>query len=335
MLPFLFANALYTETSPAFSRQRALSRLGYRPSIARVRDWNQAINRKTQTFLLKHARFDIFQPTYYDAYFLDVIEARPFVLEVVDMIPEIFPDLFASSPHLDKQMLIPRAAAIITNSVTTKRDLLCFHAMAAEKVHVVPLGAPSDVPPATACPPLPDHYVLFVGKRGAYKNFARFALAMRELMRQRSNLRLVCVGGGQLKRDELELFRQAGVDHRVHVIKVDDDGLQWAYRRARLFVYPSLYEGFGIPIVEAFTFGCPAALAEIPVFREVADDAALFFDPHDGASIGASIARLLDDEQLCRELVRHGGQRVKDFSWRAMAEQTAAVYRQVQAATLA
>lgn len=321
-LPFLCASNAYLRNSTIPSLRRPLDQVKFGLSDR----WRRRINKKTQRLLLKRSRFDIFHPTYYNDYFLESIEDRPFILTVVDMIPELFSELFSKSPHFEKMSLIPKASAIICISETTRRDLLRFHDLPPERVHVAYLGAPERVTPQGTPPAVPDDFVLFVGDRWAYKNFARFAEAMRLVMARRAGIHLVCAGGGALLPDELRLFQDAGCLDRVHSLSPDDQTLEWLYRMAKAFVFPSQYEGFGLPILEAFAFGCPTALADTDCFREIAEDAALFFDPLHPAAIADAIDRVLDDTALRQQLVAKGERRVRDFSWRRMAEETAAVY---------
>lgn len=325
--PFLFTNNLYLRRSPAFARHRRLERMGIRLKEKTIKRFN----RRHERLVCRLARFDVFHPTYYRDYFLDELDGRPFVLSVVDMIPELFPNLFPASPHKDKHKLIPKASAIITISETTKRDLLKFHSIPAERVHVAPLGAPQCFSSIGSASPLPDDYVLFVGDRALYKNFDRFAGALSGIMMRRPSLYLVCAGGGQLQPEELHPFVVAGCRDRVIHCTPDEDTLPSIYRKARVFVFPSWYEGFGLPVLEAFAYGCPAALSTADSLQEVADDAALYFDPLDPAAIADGIERLLDDPDLRADLVARGAMRARDFSWRRMADQTFDVYRLVAA----
>ena len=324
-LPFLCTRNAYLRTSSVPGIRRPLDRLGLRLSRRRA----NRINNRTQTAYLKWGDFDVFHPTYYSRDFLDALDGQPFVLTVVDMIPEIFPAMYDSSPHLDKHDLISKASAIICISETTRRDLLRFHDVSPEYVYVAHLGAPERTLLQGAAPPLPDNYVLFVGNRWTYKNFARFADAMRLIMRRRSSLHLVCAGGGPLSPDELQPFLDAGCHDRVQSLAPNDQALAGLYRKASVFVFPSLYEGFGLPVLEAFAFGCPAVLGDTDSFREVAQDAALYFDPLDPAAMAEGINRLLGDATLRQRLIAKGAKRVMDFSWRRMAEETAAVYADV------
>ena len=101
------------------------------------------------------------------------------------------------------------------------------------------------------------------------------------------------------------------------------------YRDAVCFVYPSIYEGFGLPILEAFAAGCPVVLARASCFPEVAGDAALYFDPGDGEGLRSCVRSLRDDDRLRRGMVDKGWMRAEKFSWDKCAEQTAGIYRMV------
>jgi glycosyltransferase involved in cell wall biosynthesis len=115
----------------------------------------------------------------------------------------------------------------------------------------------------------------------------------------------------------------------VHQQDLDDRGLAHAYRAADLFVFPSLYEGFGMPILESFASGCPVVLAEASCFPEIAQDAALYFDPNDAEMMRDAITRGLRDRNLRRRLRELGAMRAAEFSWERTVHETFAVYRAV------
>ncbi len=114
--------------------------------------------------------------------------------------------------------------------------------------------------------------------------------------------------------------------HKVHHIKVDDNSLKNLYRNAEAFVFPSLYEGFGLPVLEAFSCGCPAILSNASSLPEIGGDGAIYFDPYDKESITNSIEKVLHDEEFRDNLIQKGYERQKFFSWKKTAASTKKVY---------
>jgi glycosyltransferase involved in cell wall biosynthesis len=152
---------------------------------------------------------------------------------------------------------------------------------------------------------------------------------MAAILTRDQDLHLFCVGGGPLERSEKEPVGRAFSEGRVHCRAVDDSTLAALYRKAQAFVFPSLYEGFGIPILESLQMGCPAIISERSSFPEVAGEAAVYFNPDDAGSIAESIRRVIYDEGLKGHLRDIGYKRERDFSWAETARQTRELYRQV------
>lgn len=305
------------------------------PSVRALRKGGAitAVNRWWARRLLRRGELELLHPTYYDPWFLPELGGRPFVLTVHDMVHELFPGLFApADPTRErKRALVERAAGIIAISESTRRDLVRLLGVPEERIRVIPHAAPALPPPAETRPPgLPDRYLLFVGQRAGYKNFLSLLAAVAPLLKEGAGPSLVCAGWKPFSRGEREAIAGAGVTGRVlHRPAPDDAELATLYRHAAAFVYPSRYEGFGIPVLEAFSCGCPAVLARASSLPEVGGDAAAYFDPDDPASMRAEIARLLEDAALRRELVERGRRRVGEFSWGRTADETLAFYRAV------
>jgi glycosyltransferase involved in cell wall biosynthesis len=281
---------------------------------------------------LSLGKFDVMHPTYYDDYFIDLLDGRPFVITVHDMIYEMLlpPTAFGNQLMKRKARLVKMADAIIAVSHNTKADLLTVIGPAPEKIHVIHHAyEPIAFVGSTIECRLPSKFVLYVGARYSYKNFARFAEALCPLMREDPELHLVCVGGGKFRPSELVAFAQDGCATRVHQFDVKDRDLDEFYRRALLFAFPSLYEGFGFPILESFANRCPVALSNASSFPEVAEDAAIYFDPTKAESITAAIGKLLRDRPLREQLVARGQQRYRDFSWRKTANEVTKIYREL------
>ncbi len=278
---------------------------------------------------LRKGDFDIFHPTYYYPYFLDRLAGKPFVLTVYDMTHEIMPRSFPpdNPTARHKKMLAERAERVIAISHSTKKDLVRICGIDPSKVTVVHLASSLDAAVRPERPEgLPERYVLFVGKRDGYKNFELFIDAMAGILAGDPTMHIVCGGGGGLTPAEQALLKAKGIEGRVRQVGVSDPVLVSLYKGAAAFVYPSLYEGFGIPILEAFDCGCPVIAADSSSFPEVAGTAGLLFDPKSSSSLREAIEKVLTDEKMRSGLVDRGHKRVKEFSWDRMTEETRAIY---------
>jgi glycosyltransferase involved in cell wall biosynthesis len=170
-------------------------------------------------------------------------------------------------------------------------------------------------------------FFLFVGQTGWYKNLATLIRAF-GAMEGHGEHRLVLAGHSMRRLDPhfFDIGVQAGVEDRIiRLVHPDDELLCQAYNAAAAFVFPSLQEGFGIPLVEAMRCGTPVVASDIPVFREVCGEAALFFDPHDHQALARQLSRVSEPE-LRERLVSLGFERAQAFSWDRAAEELAQVY---------
>ncbi len=291
------------------------------------------INRSHSLHAIRRGDFDVFHPTYYHPYFLEGLGGKPFVLTIHDMTHERFPQYFAPNdptPHY-KRLLAARAARIIAISECTKRDVMELLHVPEERIDVIYHGL--NAQPLSSEKPLgvPSQYVLYVGERRGYKNFGVVAEAFARLAGSNPELHLVLTGR-PLSAEERELFIQKGIAGRVTVMSdVSDRRLASLYRNARLFVYPSLYEGFGVPILEAFAQRCPVVLSQASCFEEVAADAAVYFDPESADELEQVFSRLLSDSSLCHLLAARGAERLKGFAWEKTARETEQTYMKVLA----
>lgn len=284
---------------------------------------------------MKRFRPDIVHETYYSTRSSAPIESAV-VLTVYDMIHERFPENFSAANPIrrEKAAAVARADHVICISEQTRSDLIELLGVPEKKTSVVHLGFAltrksdqiSDNDVATR------PYLLYVGNRGGHKNFEGFLRAYAGSLQLSRNYELVCFGGGGFTSKEFEVIAGLGISKsRVRQISGDDGLLGQYYRHARAFIYPSLYEGFGIPPLEAMNFGCPVVCSNASSIPEVVGDAAQVFDPISIDSMRASIERVVDDEELRSELIRRGTKRLDMFSWRRCAEQTLDVYRMVTA----
>ena len=285
------------------------------------------VNRARALEKLGEGRFDVFHPTYFDPYFLERLGARPFVLTIYDLAHDVFPALFSAKDHTaaERRRLAESATRIIAISESTRRDVVERLHVDPARIDVIPLGF-AWAAPATSPPPLPERYLLYTGTRHAYKNWGFLVEAIAPLLLDTPALHLVCTGH-PLSADERAHLARLRLGDRVVHVSATEGMLRSLYGGAAAFVFPSVYEGFGIPVLEAFAEGCPAALARTSSLPEVGGDAALYFDPADGASIRDTLARLLGDGALRTELVARGRERVRAFTWEATCAGTAESYR--------
>lgn len=274
---------------------------------------------------------DVYHPTYFHTVPRERASGPAVVVTVHDMIHE----LIAEVPDRERVMALKRAAVaradrVIVPSGHTRDDLCRLLGTPADKVTVIPHGCSfSGTEPDDPALALPERFVLYVGSRIGYKNFTVLLEAIAPLMAADPGLHLLCAGGGALTPAEEALATRLGVAAQVRGTPADDASLATQYRHATLFVCPSRYEGFGLPLLEAMVFGCPVAASNVSSLPEVGGEAVAYFDPADPASITAVIARLLTSADERAALARAGRERARLFSWEASAAAHVAVYSAV------
>lgn len=263
------------------------------------------------------------------------------VTTIHDALPAIYPEIQPLLTRLVFATLVKRAGrssdAIFTVSRASADDLIRHYKLPPAKVHVTPNGVH---PPET----LPDGwvretlrrfgmrrpYLLYVGALHPRKNIRRVIEAFVMLRKVHPDASLVIAGpptwGGSA---ELQaVLRSAGADSGILFTDfLSDHDLQVFYQQARALVFPSLYEGFGLPVLEAMSNGTPVLTSNVSSLPEVAGDAALLVDPASVDAIFQGMRRLLEDDGLCAELGRKGRERSLQFNWQATAAKTLRVYR--------
>lgn len=308
-----------------------LFKLTYNLEYGKFSRWDKRplINQYETESVIKKGDFDIFHPTFFDDYFLPFLGKKPFVITVHDMIPEIFS--MDHSQAKQKLAVIPKAAHIIAVSGQTKKDLVRIMNVPEEKVSVVYHGADEEpyIPSSTA--PFAEEYILYVGTRYEYKNFKAFCKSCVGILKRHPQLKIVCTGV-PFSPEEIQLFESLGIkDRMVHRFVQTRQELFDLYHYAITFVYPSKYEGFGIPILEAYKADCPVMLNRASCFPEIAGDAAVFFDLNseksDFEEQFETLYRLTGDER--GELIQRQRERMKLYSWSKSAAQLADVYKDV------
>jgi Glycosyltransferase len=305
-------------------------------SSYRFKGRNEIIKLLNRRFVRKNFHrqldLDIFHPTYYHPYFLDFIGDIPFVLTIYDMAHEHYPQMFSrfdfTSEHKKKVAL--KANRIIAISEHTKNDIITLLKIPASKIDVIPLATTLSGTDAKAPSiPVPNHFILYVGKRNTYKNFFFLLQAVKVLFKTDTNCFLVCAGGGTFTKHEIREIERLHLSGRIIQMPADDALLAYLYSKARAFVYPSLYEGFGIPILEAFACACPAIVSNRSSLPEVGGDAAQYFDPENPASLMTALSEVLNNNDAADHMREKGLERVKLFSWDDTAQKTLETYKKV------
>ena len=290
---------------------------------------SEFLNKEESIRKIKDNKYDLFHATFFDDYFLPYIGDKPFVITVHDMMPEIFPDYFRKpNPETKrKKELCEKAAAVIAVSENTKKDLIRIMDIPEEKIHVVYHGGPK-VTEKFSLPLIDGKYFLYVGQRDAYKNFHQTLVDFSLFHQRFPQVKLVCTGK-PFTLIENKLIDDLGLVKNVVFFRPTDLELLNLYHYAIAFIYPSLYEGFGMPILEAFSCGCPVLLNKKSCFPEIGGDAAFYFESDAKES---NLCELLEyiygaPDTIRRGLVEKGLLRVKGFSWSESSFNLLEVYK--------
>ena len=278
---------------------------------------------------LQKGEYDIFHPTFFDDYFLPYLKGKPFVLTIHDMIPELYPQFYRPDDiHIIlKRKLAPLAKAIIAVSENTKKDIVHYINIPEEKVHVVYHGCSfSNLQSSRS--PYNFPYILYVGDRFGYKNFIPFVKQVTPVLKRHKGLHVICTGK-PFNKEEKRLLKELGVN-KIFIntwVKTDAE-LYSLYHHAECFIYPSDYEGFGIPILEAYQADCPVLLNRASCFPEIAKDAAIYFNINSNDNnLSESLVNFLSMSKYEKEiLLTKQRARLADFSWKESAERLAKIY---------
>jgi len=296
--------------------------------------FKEPLRRKSFAIRASLFRPNLIHPTYYETPLIHRTRA-PLVYTVYDMIHEKWQDQIDPSGQTieAKRRCFEAASALPCISESTLRDLLELYPHLEPKASVIHLAG--DFKPGLASSvekvanQQNEQYLLYVGARSSYKNFTRLALAFSRVIGTFPTLRLKLVGA-PLASDEIDLLHALSIASRVDVhASLPDAALAELYRGALAFVYPSLYEGFGLPLLEAMAMNTPVLAANTSSIPEVASDAALLFNPWSVDSIADAILQIAGKPELREELRRKGQRRCLYFSWDKTTSGYLNLYRQL------
>jgi glycosyltransferase involved in cell wall biosynthesis len=271
----------------------------------------------------------------------------PVVATIHDLSFERMPETFTRRGSLQLKLTVRRtakkAAMITTGSEYSRQDLLSIYKLSPEKVAVTNYGIGSQFVPQPSAPNEAEEirgrfgvsrdFLLAVGSLQPRKNLVRLIRAYARLRSEREDFRpqLVIVGRKLWLASEIfgEVKRQQWADDVILTGYVADEDLPALYRAARAFVYPSLFEGFGLPPLEAMACGTPVVTSDVTSLPEVTGDAALLIDPNDERALANAMIEIVNNDALRAELRERGIAQAKKFTWRDAAEKTLSLYQKV------
>jgi glycosyltransferase involved in cell wall biosynthesis len=287
------------------------------------------LNTKLKT---THTQFDIFHPTYFHQSAIKNKRNKPMFITVFDMIDEKY--------HRDKQKfsklikhrerVIKSANHIITISENTKKDLIEHFNIDPIKVTSIHLASSLNVNNAVNLE-LDDKanpFILYIGNRsGIHKNFDNYLKSIMIIAEEDRNLQFVFGGGGEFTEAEKKVFQKSGIKERIIYKPIrNDNDLIMLYKQASMLIYPSLYEGFGLPLVEAFSCGLPCATSRGSCLEEIGGNAVAYFDPLDPSDIATVSMKLLQNKFERENLVKIGNERATLFTWKNTVFKTNQLY---------
>lgn len=327
-LAVLFSNNHHLKNLSGIQYRSFLKSLDFRGKSLLMMYLNKLYSRR----IIDQQKFDVFHPTYYEPYFLEHLRGKPFVITIHDMIHELFPEYFNPKDRIPekKRLLAEKASHIIAVSENTKKDILRLLNIKENKITVIHHGF-SFAQLAGACPPqikIPSRYIFFVGSRHAYKNFEFFITAIAPLLQEDRTLHVICVGN-HWSLSEIQLFESLNIKEQLLDLNLPDKNIWWLYQNALAFVFPSLYEGFGIPVLEAMGCGCPTILSQCSSLPEVGGTAAVYFDPKSEISLKNAVQSVIYNETTRKELKAAGLERVKEFTWKKTSQRTQSLYQSI------
>ena len=250
------------------------------------------------------------------------------IMTIHDVSHERYPEWFSKNYYRFYHFMMPRigrkAHAVLTVSKFSKCEIIETLGIEGEKIHVVHSNVPFHDKPSEEeimnfrRDPDAEKYIIAVSSMDPRKNFVRLVEAFDKIEDKSVKLYIIGMSFKAFNTPDLQKL----INERVHLPGyIPDEALQLMYQNALLSVYPSLYEGFGLPPLESMTYGCPAINSSIPALREVSEDAALYVDPYDIEDMTMKINQLLEDEPLRQTLRLKGLEQIKKYSWEKSAKQ--------------
>ena len=295
--------------------------------------------------------FDLVHYSYFDPFFLTLPfrKIKPTIVTVHDLIPFRFPQFFPKGIKGElkwqiQKILLKKSDAIITDSYSSREDIIKYASIDEKKIQVIYLGVGKEFKAIKSGEKLeeiknrlklPDEFILHVGDVNYNKNIKGLIKAFNIIKSQYPSLNLVLIGKGfvnpspQLS-EIIQLINSFELTDKVYFTGGFSTGdLVGIYNLAKIYIQPSFAEGFGLPVLEAMTCGCPVVTSDNTSLKEIVGNASVLINPHDVDDIAGGITEILSDKQKRDKLITEGIARSKLFSWEKCAEETIEVYMSV------
>ena len=283
------------------------------------------LNNSISKYYFKFMSYDLYHLTYYSECF---DTTKPKVITVYDLIHEKFMDEFKLS-SLPKKKIFKNIDHFICISENTKKDLINYYGINEKKITITYLANFLKTQSGKKFK-LSKPFFLFVGSRKRYKNFKLLLKSYSLDEKIKKNFDIVCFGGGKFIREEINNIKDLKVDlSSMHQVEGSDEILSSLYSSAEALIYPSKYEGFGLPILEAMSLGCPVISSNTSSLPEVYGDAALNFTPTSSDELLNCITKITNNNELKEAYIKKGYNREKNFSWKKCAVETNKIYQKL------
>ncbi len=220
---------------------------------------------------------------------------------------------------------------IICPSHKTKTDLINFYKIPEDKIKVIYMGIHQFNENINDIKKEIEPFILYVGDRKRYKNFKNFIKAYSISKKIKNDFKLICFGGGAFTKNEKNLLKELEINtSQIMQIDGNDNELHYFYKNAKAFIFPSIYEGFGLPQLEAMSLGCPVISSNHEAIIEAVGDAAKLFDPNEPEDILIKMNEVLYSNETIKDLKLKGLGRAKIFTWEKCASETLDVYKKIK-----
>jgi glycosyltransferase involved in cell wall biosynthesis len=281
------------------------------------------------------SNYDLIHSTYYSRWSVSLISRKPHIVTIHDMIPEDYPELFLSgNPNRYKERYIKSADGIIVISSYTYDRLIHFYPEISCPIALIPLASSyvlDDASKVDSRRKFDTRLILFVGPRGGHKNFLVLAYSLSQVIKNFPDISLLCIGGGEFRDSETQLFDELGISPNVKQRECNDEELRDLYMKCSLVVCPSIAEGFGLPSVEAASLFTPVIVGQNSYLGKKLPPALVLSDINDYLDLARKIICILESYEYFLAVAKFSYSSVEDISWRYTSDKTRNFYKQILA----